>query len=138
MLVKKQWLKVTVLGAFLAALLLGTFMIAPAAHAKGGDAIRISLRGSAQYPTAKGTAKYKAEGGEREFQVELENAKSLAGKTVDVYANGAKVGSFKVTALGTGRFNRNTDRGQSVPMIRAGSAVQIKTRAGVLIVSGSF
>lgn len=138
MLVKNQWLKVTVLAAFVAVLLLGTFMIAPAAHAKGGDAARIALRGSAQYPNAKGTAKYKAEGGEREFQVELENAKSLAGKTVDVYANGAKVGSFKVTTLGTGRLNRNTDRGQSVPMIRAGSAIQIKTRAGVLIVSGSF
>lgn len=138
MLVKNQWVKVTVLATFLAALLLGTFMIAPAAHAKGGDATRIALTGSAQYPNAKGTAKYKANGGEREFQVELENAKSLAGKTVDVYANGAKAGSFKVTALGTGRLNRNTDLGQSVPMIRAGSAIQIKTRAGVVIVSGGF
>ena len=45
---------------------------------------------------------------------------------------------LKVTTLGTGRFSRNTDLGQSVPTIRAGSAVQIKTRAGVLIVSGSF
>lgn len=138
MLVKKQWLKVMVLGAFLAALLLGTFMIAPAAHAKGGDDIRIRLTGSAQYPNAKGTAKYKDRGGEREFQVELENARSLAGKTVDVYANGAKVGSFKVSALGAGRLNRNTDLGQSVPMIKGGSAIQIKTRAGALIVSGSF
>lgn len=138
MLVKNQWLKVTVLGVFMAALLLGTFMIAPAAHAKGGDAIRITLNGSAQYANAKGTAKYKDRGGEREFQVELENVKSLAGKTVDVYANGAKVGSFKVTALGTGRFSRNSDLGQTVPAIRAGSSVQIKTRAGALIVSGSF
>ena len=54
MLVKKQWQKVTVLAAFVAALLLGTFMIAPAAHAKGGDAIRITLNGSAQYANAKG------------------------------------------------------------------------------------
>jgi len=138
MLVKKQWFKVTVLGAFLAALLLSTFMMAPAAHAKGGDAIRINLTGSAQYPNAKGTAKYKDRGGEREFQVELENARSLAGKTVDVYANGTKVGSFKVSALGAGRLNRNSDLGQSVPNITAGSAIQIKTRAGVLIVSGSF
>lgn len=138
MLVTKQWLKVTVLGVFMAALLLGTFMIAPAAHAKGGDATRINLTGSAQYQNAKGTAKYKDRGGEREFQVELENAKSLAGKTVDVYANGVKVGSFKVSALGTGRLSRNSDRGQSVPVISSGSAIQIKTRAGALIVSGSF
>lgn len=138
MLVKKQWVKVTVMATFLAALLLGTFMIAPTAHAKGGDAIRIALQGSAQYPNAKGTAKYKADGGEREFQVELENVKSLAGKTVNVFADGVKVGSFRVSKLGTGRLNRNTDLGQSVPMIRAGSAIQIKTGAGALIASGSF
>lgn len=138
MLVKKQWLKVTVLGVFLAALLMGTFMIAPAAHAKGGDATRINLTGSAQYANAKGTAKYKNSGGEREFQVELENAKSLAGKTVDVYANGAKVGSFRVSNLGRGSLNRNTDRGQNVPNITNGSLIQIKTKAGAVIVSGSF
>ena len=85
MLVMKQWFKVTVLGAFMAALLLGTFMIAPAAHAKGGDDTRIALRGSTSYANAKGTAKYKDRGGEREFQVELENVKSLAGKQVDVF-----------------------------------------------------
>jgi hypothetical protein len=138
MLVKKQWQNVTVLAAFVAALLLGTFMMAPAAHAKGGDDIRVTLRGSAPYANAKGTAKYKNEGGEREFQAELENAKALAGKTVDVYANGAKVGSFRVNNLGRGEMNRNSDRGQSVPNIHAGSAVQIKTKAGVVIVSGSF
>ncbi len=138
MLVKKQWLKVTILGVFMTALLLGTFMMAPAAHAKGGDATRINLTGSAQYPNAKGTAKYKNEGGEREFQVELENAKALAGKMVDVYANGAKVGSFKVNRLGRGSMNRNSDQGQSVPNISAGSAIQIKTKAGALIVSGNF
>lgn len=138
MSVTKGWLKVTVLAAFLTALLLGTFMIAPAAHAKGGDAIRISLNGSAQYPNAKGTAKYKAAGGEREFQVELENARALAGKTLNVFVNGTRVGSLRVSALGVGRFSRNTDLGQNVPMISAGSKVQIKTGTGTLVVSGSF
>ncbi|WP_374688455.1 hypothetical protein [Promineifilum sp.] len=138
MLVKKGWFKVTVLGVFLAALLLNAFMIAPAAHAKGGDATRIALKGSAPYATAKGTAKYKAEGGEREFQVELENARSLAGKTLNVFVNGAKVGSFRVSALGAGRLERNSDLGQAVPNISAGSRVQIKTTTGALVVSGSF
>jgi hypothetical protein len=130
-------MKVTML-ALLAALLLGTFMMAPAAHAKGGDATRIALKGSTQYPNAKGTAKYKAEGGEREFQVELENARSLAGKTLNLYVNGAKVGTMRVNNLGVGRFERNSDLGQSVPMIRSGSSVQIKTATGALVVSGSF
>ena len=60
MSVTKGWTKVTVLAAFLAALLLGAFMFAPAAHAKGGDGTRIQLRGSAQYPNANGTAKSSA------------------------------------------------------------------------------
>lgn len=138
MSVTKGWMKVTVLAAFLMALLLGTFMTAPAAHAKGGDAIRVSLNGSAQYPNAKGTAKYKAQGGEREFQVELENARPLAGKTLSVFVNGTKVGSFRVSALGVGRLSRNTDLGQAVPTISSGSQVQIKTAAGAVVVSGGF
>lgn len=137
MLVKKGWLKVTVLGVFLTALLMGVFMIAPAAHAKGTET-KITLAGSANYPAAKGTAKYKVDGSEREFQVELENAKSLAGKTVNVYAKGVKVGSFKVSSLGAGSLNLNTDNGQSVPFISTGSMVQIKTTAGALIASGKF
>lgn len=138
MLVTKQWWKVTILGVFMAALMLTAFAPAPAAYAKGGDAIRINLAGSGQYPNAKGTAKYKAAGGEREFQVELENVRSLAGKSVDIYVNGTKVGSATVSSLGTARFSRNTDLGQTVPNIVAGSRVQIKTKAGVLIVSGQF
>lgn len=138
MFVTKQWTKVTVLAVFVMALLMGAFLTAPAAHAKGGDATRIALRGSAQYARANGTAKYKNEGGEREFEVELEDARALAGKTVSVYVNGDKVGSFRVNNLGNGHLNRNSDRGQSVPMITAGAMVQIKTAAGVLVVSGSF
>jgi len=138
MSVTKGWMKVTVLAAFLTALLLGAFMFAPAAYAKGGEGTRIQLRGSAQYPNANGTAKYKNIGGEREFQVELEDARALRGKTLTVYANGAKVGTFKVNNLGNGRLERNSDQGQNVPNISAGSQIQIKTAAGVLVVSGSF
>lgn len=138
MLVTKQWWKVTILGVFMAALLLAAFAQAPAAHAKGGDAIRITLSGSAQYPNAKGTAKYKVDGGEREFQVEVENIATLAGTRVSVYVNGTRVGTAKVTTLGTARLSRNTDLGQVVPNIVPGSRIQVKSNTGVLIVSGRF
>ena len=62
----------------------------------------------------------------------------MAGKTLGVFVNGAKVGSLRVSALGVGRFSRNTDLGQSVPAISAGSQVQIKTAAGAVVVSGGF
>ena len=44
----------------------GSICSDPAAHASGGDDVRIRLRGSAQYPNAKGSAKYKDEGGEQD------------------------------------------------------------------------
>ena len=134
---KKQHFSVMVMGLFLSFLLLNAFMVVPAAEAKGTET-RIRLSGSAQYANASGKAKYKVDGANREFQVELEDAKQLAGKRVDVFADGRKVGSFLVSALGAGRLNRSTELGQAVPNIKTGSAVQIKTRAGVLIVSGRF
>lgn len=134
---KKQRFSLLMIGLFLATFLLSALPFAPAAQAKGIET-RITLRGSAQYPNAKGTAKYKVDGANREFQVELENAKPLAGKSLDVIVNGTRIGSFTVTALGTGRLNRDTERGQNVPMISGGSRVQIKTKAGILVVSGAF
>ncbi len=138
MSVTNRWTKVTLLAVFVTALLLGTFMFAPKTYAKGGNDTRITLQSSAQYPNVKAKAKYKADGGEREFQVELENARPLAGQTLSVYVNGAKAGSFRVSALGVGRLSRNSDLGQSVPAISAGARVQIKTAGGALVASGSF
>ena len=82
--------------------------------------------------------RYKDEGGEQEFEVELENARALKGTTVRVFANGQQVGTMRVSRLGRASLNLNSDRGQAVPNIHAGSSVQIKTSSGVLIVSGSF
>jgi hypothetical protein len=134
---KKQWFLVTMLSVFVASLVFTSLALAPAAQAKSTD-IRISLKGSAQFPNAKGTAKYRDRGGEREFQVEVENVKVLAGKTLNVFVNGTKVGSLKVSTLGAGSLNLNSTRGNNVPAIRAGSKVQVKTSAGVLVVSGQF
>jgi hypothetical protein len=137
MKMKKQWFLITVLSMFIASLLLTSLMIVPAAEAKGTETI-VTLNGSAKYPNAKGKAKYKVDGSEREFQVEVENVKALAGKTLYVYANVSKIGSFTVNNLGAGGLNRNTDKGQFVPFIKAGVTIQIKTAAGVLVASGHF
>jgi hypothetical protein len=134
---KKQWFLVTMLSVFVASLVFTSLALAPVAQAKGTD-IRIALKGSGQFPNAKGTAKYRDRGGEREFQVEVENVKALAGKTLSVFANGKKVGSLKINSLGAGSLNLNSARGNSVPAIGAGSKVQVKTGAGVRVVSGQF
>ena len=117
---KKQWFLVTMLGLFIATLAFTSLALAPVAQAKG-NVVKIALKGSAQFPKAKGSAKYKVDGSEREFQVEVENVKALAGKSLNVFVNGKKIGSLKVSNLGAGKLNLNTNRGNKVPTIKAGA-----------------
>lgn len=111
--------------------------LAPSAYANQAD-LRISLRGGVAFANAKGTAKYRDRSGEREFQVEVENVKALAGRTLSVFVGSVKVGSMKVTALGAARLDLNSTRGQAVPVIRSGSVVQVRTGTGTLVVFGRF
>ena len=134
---KKQWQLVVTAFVLLASLVTSSFPFAQAALAQG-TVRQIALKGSAAFPKAIGTAKYKVDGTEREFQVEVQNIKALAGQRLFVYVNGVKAGSFLVSSLGTGRMNRNTIRGQAVPMIVTGSKVRIRTGTGALVVYGQF
>lgn len=125
------------LAALVAVLLVGGF--SQGAFAKDSvTRTRISLAPTAEYARAKGKADYKVKGGEREFQVEVENVKKLAGKSLGVFVNDAKVGMAKVNSLGEGRLELNTDLGNKVPNIKAGDKVQVKDPSGVVIVSGKF
>jgi hypothetical protein len=113
--------------------------LAPVAGARGGGTVRqIALHGSAAFPGANGKAVYKVDGSERELQIEVEDLNSLKGKRVNVFVNGNKVGSPLVNSLGEARIERNTDRGQTVPVITTGSTVRVRTLGGTLIVSGTF
>jgi hypothetical protein len=62
----------------------------------------------------------------------------LAGKRVAVFVAGKKLGTAKVNAFGAARIERNSERGQFVPKISAGTSVRVRTGASVLIVRGSF
>ena len=104
----------------------------------GGTIRRIALQGSAAFPAANGKAVYKVDGGERELQIEVEDIRRLAGKRVNVFVNGNKIGSPRVSSLGEARVERNTDAGQSVPRITNGSPVRVRTQGGTLIASGRF
>lgn len=133
---KNQLKRIVLLSIFVASLVLSAFPMAQVAQAKG-IVTKIALTASAQHPNAKGTAKYKVATAESEFQVEIENVKALAGKTLNVFVNGKKVGSFVVNGLGVGRLNLNTVRGDKVPTIQPGAKVQIKFGTK-LVMSGSF
>jgi hypothetical protein len=43
-----------------------------------------------------------------------------------------------VNALGAGEISRNSDLGQAVPNVTAGTKVTVKTSAGVLVASGTI
>lgn len=124
---------IVMLSMFVASLMLSAFSMTEIAQAKG-TVTRITLAGSTRFPNAKGTAKYTV-GTEREFQVEVENVKALAGKRLSVFVNTTKVGSFVVSSLGTGRL---VLRGAAAPVIQPGVIIRVRTPAGYLVVAGKF
>jgi hypothetical protein len=119
-----------------AALLLAVSV--PQVLASGGEGTRIVLKSAKAFPAAKGSAKFKATAEERELQVEVEHIRRLAGKRVVFVVGGKKVASAKVNRFGAAEINRNSERGQFVPAVRAGTSVKVKTAGGALIVRGSF
>jgi hypothetical protein len=114
-------------------------VIAPIAAAKGGGVTRtIALHGSVSFPGATGHATSKTSAEERELEVEVQHVRALAGKRVNVFVNGIKWTSPRVSSLGAFNVQRSTQRGQRVPRITNSSTVRVRTLGGTLIASGSF
>jgi hypothetical protein len=120
---------------FLALVALLAFSVT--AEAKGVVTIA-NLSGSAAHPGVNGKAKYKVDGTDREFEVEIQDANRLRGQTLTVVVNGKAIGTMRVNSLGDASLERSTELGQSVPHIIDGSTVRIKTAAGVLVAKGTF
>jgi hypothetical protein len=121
----------------LVALIACVAVAAPVAMAKG-TVTQITLKAGDAFPNATGKAKYKKDGTNRELEVEVQHIRALAGRHVNVFVNGRKIGSPLVNSLGNANLNRDTQRGQAVPNIVKGSTVQVRTLSGMLIVSGTF
>lgn len=124
---------------FLFSLLLFLGYLAPAQVACANDADKkISLTATPAYLGAKGKAKYRDRGGEREFQVEVEKIRSLSGQTVSIVVDDVVVATVQVSSTGKARYSANSDRGQDVPVIATGSTVAVRTSTEVLILLGHF
>jgi hypothetical protein len=100
--------------------------------------LEISLVGSAAFGHAKGKAKFTAQGGQRELEIEVEELVALAGTSVDFFVGGVKVGSAVVSALGEAELDLNTRLGSTVSASVAGQAVEVRTGGGAVIATGSF
>ena len=98
----------------------------------------ITLKPGASYPKATGSSQYQSQGSQRELQVEVEHLKSLTGQHVNIFVNGNKWASPRVSSLGIAQVDRNTDAGQTVPSIGHGSTVRVRTTSGTLIAGGTY
>ena len=123
------------LGALLLVLLAGA---APVSAKSTATIKRAPLSGSAAFPAVNGEAKWKAKGGERELEVQIQDAKRLAGKRLTVRIGGKVMGHMRVSALGRARLVKGTQAGQSVPTSVTGKGVRITTAGGALVASGRF
>jgi hypothetical protein len=113
---------------------------APAAALAASSTVdwQIPMHGGGAYSKANGSAQYQSQPGQRELQVEVQHARSLAGKTVVFSAAGMTLGSAKISTNGQADITRNTELGQKVPMISRGSSVAVRTAGGKLVTSGRF
>ena len=122
-----------------AAIMMATAVVAAPAQARGGGTtITAALHGSAGFPNATGSAKFKKDGAKREFEAQVEHVRSLAGKRVTVFVHGTRVGTIMVGGLGKAHLNRSTELGQSVPQVSAGNRVNVRTAGGALVATGKF
>lgn len=126
-------------GLLLIVMMLAVLVAAQPVRAKSTAVVkRAALSGSAAFPGVNGEAKWKSKGGERELEVQIQDATKLAGKRLTVRIGAKVVGHMKVNALGRARLVKSTQSGQSVPTSVAAKAVKIKTSAGALVASGRF
>lgn len=89
--------------------------------------------------TPKGVATHRTKAnGSRKFEVEVEDVNLPAGTALDVLVSGNIVGSLILDSLHGGELGLETEHGQVVPAISAGTPVIVRTRAAVTIVSGAF
>ncbi|HEX2377393.1 MAG TPA: hypothetical protein VHI30_07535 [Gaiellales bacterium] len=130
--------RTTFITALIACLALAV-AIAPAASAKGGGTVRsIALKPSLSFPNASGKAVYKVSGSERELEVDVQGIRALAGKRVNVNVNGHLFATPRVNSLGHFTVTHSTSAGQSVPTIKSGSTVRVRTLGGTLVAGGTF
>jgi hypothetical protein len=90
--------------------------VVPMALATGNS--QIALRGSNAYRAATGTAQYQSQPGQRELEIEVDHICSLAGKYVNVYVGGSKIGSARVSSRGVAELVRNSSLSTSRGSVR--------------------
>ena len=118
----------------IALLMIGSLAVVQTAQAAR---LQVALVGSTDFPNANGKARFEDRGGEQRFRVEVEDA-SVPCAQLQVVVDGTPFGTMS-GPLGGCRLALNSDLGQTVPAVVAGSQVLVnETIGGKLVVSGAF
>src|SRR5689334_15890799 len=129
----------SLIGAIVISLILA--LAGVSVSADGGDVItQVALSGtSINGLTPKGVAEHRANAdGSRRFKVEVEDVNLPAGTVLNVSVNGTSIGSLTLSSFHQGELELETEHGQTIPTIGAGTTVVVSTQAGATIVSGTF
>lgn len=90
------------------------------------------------HPASEGAAQFQSQPGQSELQFEVNHIGALAGQQLAVYVAGAKIATVKVGRHGVAELGLNSERGQRVPQVGAGTTIKVETTRGVTVASGSF
>ena len=137
--------RIRIAGGLLAATVVGAGLAAPVAASAAppaptvmccsrGVELGARLDPSSAFPRAHGWARYESHPGWREFEVQVWNMRSLAGKRVTVRVHGTFVGTMRVGPWGGAHMFR---RG-GLPSMGAGDVVRVRTGFGKIVVAGQF
>lgn len=109
-------------------------------NAKNNVEIKIKLVTAPEFAPAKGTARFRdrANGKKQDIQVEVQVSKSLAGTVYGVTIGDTVIGTVTINALGKGKLELSTERGDVVPAVTAGTLVGVLTETGAIVLAGSF
>ena len=107
-------------------------------QAENENETEITLTASADFPGARGRAEFESEDSERELEIRVDRLDALAGTTVGFFLGGVSIGTRMVSGDGEARLELESEHGGTVPMSVAGQTVEVRTAAGVVIVSGTF
>ncbi|HTE44600.1 MAG TPA: hypothetical protein VK636_05095 [Gemmatimonadaceae bacterium] len=110
---------------------------------QNADTARVELRirlvrpaTTAPDSNAEGQAKFESRRGRMKLNIEGEHL--TTGDTVNFFVNNVQVGTRVVNSFGEAELELDSQKGQTIPAVVAGTAVAVKTKAGATLVSGTF
>ena len=110
---------------------------APMATAAAAPDLSAGLVGSVTSPEISGRAAYDVDDGAAELEVAVRAAGTAAGRTLAVFIDGAPAGNVTLDDDGRGALRADSEDGQTVPAVTAGSTVEVRQDDQV-VASGQF